>query len=229
MALVRLGRGPRHASAYICARLFAPGIWFIISVDLVPGSHCSLRLGVAVEYGKWDFTGDVHFRGCNAWFDSGYMLCNSTLIAHTFYVAADSNPEVLLSLLLQNGEACPVDAFGCSFAPRSSHLENWEYFYELHVAETRDDGQHNNNNNNNNTILGGSVSKGEEPPPHSGELKHALTQAGGPTQSQLSRPMSSGHHISMEHPPRRNHLLLNPSTNARSGKNLEKEMKNMQK
>ena len=44
------------------------------------------------------------------------------------------------------------------------------------------------NNNNNNTIWRGSVSIGEEPPLHSGELKHALTQAGGPTQSQLSRP-----------------------------------------
>ena len=30
-----------------------------------------------------------------------------------------------------------------------------------------------------------SVSTGEEPPPHSGELKHALSQAGGPTQPQL--------------------------------------------
>ena len=37
---------------------------------------------------------------------------------------------------------------------------------------------------------------GEEPPPHSGELTHDLPQAGGPTQSQLSRPMSSRHHIS---------------------------------
>ena len=62
----------------------------------------------------------------------------------------------------------------------------------------------NNNNNNNNTIWGGSVLTGEEPPPHSGELKHALSQAGGPTQSQLSRPMSSGHHISMEHRLRKN-------------------------
>ena len=48
-------------------------------------------------------------------------------------------------------------------------------------------------NNNNITIWGGSVLTGEEPAPHSGELKHALPQAGGPTQSQLSRPMSSGH------------------------------------
>ena len=70
----------------------------------------------------------------------------------------------------------------------------------------------NNNNNNNNTIWGGSVLTGEEPPPHSGELKHALPQAGGPTQSQLSRPMSSGLHISMEHRPRRKQL--NSDTNA---------------
>ena len=68
------------------------------------------------------------------------------------------------------------------------------------------------NNNNNNTIWGGSVLTGEEPPPHSGELKHALLQAGSPTQSQLSSPMSSGHHISMEHRLRRKQL--NSDTNA---------------
>ena len=72
-------------------------------------------------------------------------------------------------------------------------------------------------NNNNYTIWRGSVLTGEEPPPHSGELKHALLHAGGPTQSQLSRPMSSGHHISMEHLLRRKHLVLNPNTKARSG------------
>ena len=66
--------------------------------------------------------------------------------------------------------------------------------------------KHNKKNNNNNTIWGDSVLTGEEPPPHSGELKHALPQAGGPTQSQLSRPMSSGHHISMEHRLRKKHL-----------------------
>ena len=64
-----------------------------------------------------------------------------------------------------------------------------------------------NNKNNNNTIWGGSVLT----------LKHALPQAGGPTQSQLSRPKASGHHISMEHRLRRKHLLLNPDTNARKG------------
>ena len=79
------------------------------------------------------------------------------------------------------------------------------------------------NNNNNNTIFGGSVLTGEEPPPHSGELKHALPQAGGPTQSQLSRPTSSGHHISMEHRLRRKQL--NSDTNASNKKKYKKKEK----
>ena len=66
---------------------------------------------------------------------------------------------------------------------------------------------------------------GEEPPPHSGELKHALSQAGGPTQSQLSRPMSSGHHISMEHRLRTKHILLNPDTNTGKEKIKKKFLK----
>ena len=60
-------------------------------------------------------------------------------ISHNFYVAADSNPEVLLSLLLQNGEACPVDASGCSFALRSSHQEMWSFFHQSHEAGGSDD------------------------------------------------------------------------------------------
>ena len=81
-------------------------------------------------------------------------------------------------------------------------------------------------NNNNNTIWGGSVLTGEEPPHHSEDLKHALTQAGGPTQSQLSRPMSSGHHISMEHRLRRKQL--NSDTNA-SNKTYLKEIQEQRK
>ena len=76
-----------------------------------------------------------------------------------------------------------------------------------------------NTNNINNPIWGGSVLTGEEPPPHSGELKHALSQVGGPTQSQRSRPMSSGHHISMEHRLRRKQL--NSDTNATKKKYLK--------
>ena len=86
----------------------------------------------------------------------------------------------------------------------NNHNNNNHYYYNYN--------KYNNNSNNNNTILGGSVLTSEEPPPHSGELKHALSHAGGPTQSQLSRPMSSGHHISMEHRLRRKQL--NSDTNA---------------
>ena len=86
-----------------------------------------------------------------------------------------------------------------------------------------------NNHNNNNTIWGGSVFTGEEPPPHSGELNHALFQAGGPTQSQLSRPMSSRHHISMEHRLRRKHPLLNLDTNARKEKSRKTLKENKKK
>ena len=67
-------------------------------------------------------------------------------------------------------------------------------------------------NNNNNTIWRGSV--------------HALLHAGGPTQSQLSRPMSSGHHISMEHRSRRKQL--NSDTNA-SNKTYLKEIQEKRK
>ena len=77
------------------------------------------------------------------------------------------------------------------------------------------------NNNNNNPIWGGSVLTGEELPPHCGELNHALSPSGGPNQTQPSHPMSSGHHISLEHRPRRKQL--NSDTNA-SNKTYLKEI-----
>ena len=67
---------------------------------------------------------------------------------------------------------------------------------------------------------------GEEPRPHSGESKHALSQVGGPTQSQLSRTMSSGHHFSMEHRLRRKQL--NSDTNA-SNRTYLKEIQEKRK
>ena len=73
-----------------------------------------------------------------------------------------------------------------------------------------------NISNNNYAIWRGSVLTGEELPPYSGELKHALSLECGPTQSQLSR-RSSRHHISMEHRLRRKHRELNPDTDAGSG------------
>ena len=108
----------------------------------------------------------------------------------------------------------------CSRALAQFHAQSmWTNTFRLKVRVI-------NNNNNNNTIWGGSVLTGEEPPPHSGEFNHALTQAGGPAQSQLSRPMSSGHHISMEHRLRRKQI--NSDTNA-SNKSYLKEIQEKRK
>ena len=82
---------------------------------------------------------------------------------------------------------------------------------------------HHTHHNNNNTFWTGSVLTDEEPPPHSGELNHALSQVGGPTQSQLSRHVSSGHHISMEHRLLKKHLQLNSETDASNGTYLKKQ------
>ena len=116
---------------------------------------------------------------------------------------------------------CSVRHFSASSSesrPQSANEYQWLVDKKI-LAEDRVQ------NNNNNTIWKGSVFTGEEPPPHSGKLNHALPQAGGPTQSQVSRPVSSRHHISMEHRLRRKHLLLNPFTNARK----EKERKTIKK
>ena len=75
-----------------------------------------------------------------------------------------------------------------------------------HCVETRNNDANRNINHNKKIQSGDTVLTGEEPPLHSGELKHALSQVGGPTQSQLSRPVSLGHHTSMGHQLRRNHI-----------------------
>ena len=51
----------------------------------------------------------------------------------------------------------------------------------------------------------------------------------GPTQSQLSRPMSSRHHTSVEHRLRRKHLQLNSDSDASNGTFCERETKNKKK
>ena len=125
---------------------FALGIWCIISVDLVSGSLCSGRLGVAEEFGKFDFTGDVSFCGCNAWFDSGYILCESTLVAsdvfHTFSTLRRTRILRLSFSIRLEWRSCPADASGCCLTLRTWHLKTWKsLFYELHVAAMRDQGQ----------------------------------------------------------------------------------------
>ena len=87
-ASVRLGRcfimrQPRISPClpvFVLAQ-FALGIWYIISVVLVSGSPCSGSLGVAYEYESWILREMTFLRGCNAWYNCGYMFCVSTLVA----------------------------------------------------------------------------------------------------------------------------------------------------
>ena len=114
-SLGEAGTRPRHASAHgglgknflsFALALFALGIWCIISVDPVPDSFCSLRLGVAEEFGKLDFSGSL---SVGAILGSTVDTCSASVLwwlwtnCTHFFVAADSNLPVLLSLLLQNG------------------------------------------------------------------------------------------------------------------------------
>ena len=128
----------------LCAR--AVRTWFIISVDLEPCSHCPLRLGVAVEYGKMDFTGDVYFRGCNAWFDSEYMLCSSTSVGmnelHTFSTLRQTRILKCCSPFCYRMEKSAQSMLVVAVLVLAVRIWKTEYFYELHVAETPDDGQH---------------------------------------------------------------------------------------
>ena len=69
----------------------------------------------------------------------------------------------------------------------------------------------------------------EDPPRHSREMDHALSPVGGSSQTQLSRPVSPGHHISMEHRLRRKHLKLNSDTDASDEICLEDKEKKKKK
>ena len=92
VSLGEAGTMPHHASAYdyygrisqclpvFVLAQFALGIWYIISVVLASGSHCSGCLGVAYEYESWILREMTFLRGCNAWYNTGYMFCVSTLV-----------------------------------------------------------------------------------------------------------------------------------------------------
>ena len=98
---------------------------------LVSGSTCSGCLGVADEYENWILREILFFLGAMLGSTVGTVHASTLTfgsISHIFFVAADSNPDCVSSPFGLNGEECPVDASGCSFAPRSSHLEYWTSF-----------------------------------------------------------------------------------------------------
>ena len=129
-------------------------------------------------------------------------------------------PRAKMSLPLPARRDCQILLFASQ--PSPCVFPSW-WRVTSHASKKSETVKQHTTHNNSNTIQRGSVLTGEEPPLHSWELNHALSPVGGPTRPQRSRPMSSRHHISMEHRLRRKHLLLNPDTNVNSGKKLKEK------
>ena len=126
-----------------CSSHLEPGTLFpcpCIWQSLFRASGCCLWLRIL------DFSGDDFFRGGNAWYNSGYMLCVSTSEAmdeflHIFYVAADSDPEAFFSIRFE-WRSMPSRCFWLqSCSARFAHGK-LEVLAERHVTDSGDDGQH---------------------------------------------------------------------------------------
>ena len=132
--LGRLSLGHRHVSlrrllevcpSWLQSAWFALGIWYIIYFFYASYLAVTFPVcGCCLWSTALDFSGDFSAsRGRFSWFDSGYMFCISIgrlEELHTF--------STLRQTFRLNGEECSVDASGCSFAPRSLHLDHWTIF-----------------------------------------------------------------------------------------------------
>ena len=88
-----------EAFPVLCARAVRP--WNLVHYFhvRVSGSHCFGHLGVAYVYESWILREMTFLRGCNAWFNSGYMLCVSTLEAmNDFYTFSTLRRTRILKL-----------------------------------------------------------------------------------------------------------------------------------
>ena len=135
---------------------------------------------------------------------------------------------------------CPaVDSFGpCAQAQgRGGHVhknmgprirlqaKQWCQGQTHHCSSTRQNHNHHNNHTQSHTTTTTTQQQEARSLHPTLDLNHALSHVDGPTQSQLSRPMSSGHHISMEHRLRRKHQKLNSDTDARNETYLKAKKK----
>ena len=90
-------------------------------------------LGVACGVRNIGFLGEMTLSGgamLGSTVDTG--VCDSTSLLDEFHTIStfdvDSDPEVFLSVLTQNGEVCLADASARSPLVRCSHLELWKLF-----------------------------------------------------------------------------------------------------
>ena len=142
-AFGRLGRVLVMRQSTVVLALFALGIWCIIFVSLcvaviVPGVWVLL---MSTE--NWILREMTFLRVCNAWLYSGYMLCVSTFLWTNFsffYDAADSNPEAFSPF--GRMEKCAQSMLLVAVLLSAVHTgKPGSPFYELHLAELRDDGR----------------------------------------------------------------------------------------
>ena len=127
----------------LCAR--AARTWNLVHHLRCPCTWQSLfgASGCFFSIRKLDLRETTVFVGCNIWFDIGHMFCDSTLVAmdefHTFSALRQTRILKCCSPFFCRTENRAQSMLPVSvFALRSSHLENWKHFHELHVAEIRD-------------------------------------------------------------------------------------------
>ena len=148
-SLGEAGTGPCHASAYACSwknflsfapALFALGIWCIISVVFVSGSHCSGRLGVASECAKIGFYGRCLF----SWVQ--YLVRQWIHILRQYFVAMDELHT--FSTLRQTRTLQCCSPFCCRTEKRAQPMllvavclaqfafDNWTLFLRRFMADS---------------------------------------------------------------------------------------------
>ena len=146
-----LGEAGTMPSSCVSLRMLRPRCSHLESGALFPWT---LYLAVIVP-GVWvllfskeklDFTGDVCFRGRNAWFDSGYMFCDRTLVAmdelHTFSTLRRTRILKCCSPFSCRTEKPPSRCSWLQLCSAQFALGKREVLLELHVADTSDDGKH---------------------------------------------------------------------------------------
>ena len=148
----RLSLGNRHVSLrrlrslsfwlqFACSRL---EFGTLFPLRFVPDSHVPCVLALPLEcsigfFGRFFSYSWAQFL-VRQWIHVLHQYWVFGRIAHIFYVAADSNPEVLLSYLLQNEKRAQPMLLVVVLLHAALTWKPGHYFYELHGAATLDDG-----------------------------------------------------------------------------------------
>ena len=122
--------------------LFALGKWYI---GLVSGSHSSCVWVLHVNYSEFDFSGDSAVTRAQCFAGQWIRVLHQCVaLLHKFCTFSTVKWTRILrfsvSVLTQNGEGCPADASALSLGMRARIWNFGNYFFEVHVAGSGDDG-----------------------------------------------------------------------------------------